>query len=84
LILGSLVRIATLPPPGHAINWWLLGWFSLPELKLPGAFLQLVPRPLSITRFRELGYPNPRPIGRLAVVITTAWAMWLARRSRDL
>ncbi len=68
---------------GWIVNWWLRSWFSLPELKFPGAFLQLVPRPLSITRFRELGYPNPRPIGRLAVMIATAWAMWLARRSRD-
>jgi hypothetical protein len=69
---------------GWIINWWLRSWFSLPELKFPRAFLQLVPRPLGISRFRELGYPNPKPIGRLAVVIATAWAMWLTRRSRDL
>src|SRR4029453_19146673 len=47
-------------------------------------FLQLVPRPLSITRFRELGYPDPRPIGRIAVLALTAWAIWATRRSRDL
>jgi hypothetical protein len=48
------------------------------------AFLRIVPRPLSITRFIELGYPNPRPIGRLAVVAATCWAMWTTRRARDL
>lgn len=69
---------------GWIINWWLRSWFGLPELGFPRAFLQLVPRPLSITRFRELGYPNPRPIGRSAVIAATAWAMWIARRSRDL
>jgi hypothetical protein len=68
---------------GWIINWLLRSWSSLPELKFPRAYLQLVPRGLGITRFRELGYPDPRPIGRLAVVIATAWAMWLNRRSRD-
>jgi hypothetical protein len=69
---------------GWIINWWLRSKFGLPELGFPKAFLQLVPRPLTITRFRELGYPNPRPIGRAAVIAATAWAMWVARRSRDL
>jgi hypothetical protein len=31
-----------------------------------------------------LGYPNPRPIGRVATVVATAWAMWVTRRSSDL
>ncbi|PYR53598.1 MAG: hypothetical protein DMF91_28090 [Acidobacteria bacterium] len=69
---------------GWIINWGLRGWLGVPELGFPKAFLQYVPRPLSITRFRELGYPNPRPIGRAAVIAATAWAMWVARRSRDL
>jgi hypothetical protein len=69
---------------GWIINWGLRGWLGVPEFGFPKAFLQYVPRPLSITRFRELGYPNPRPIGRAAVIASTAWAMWLARRSRDL
>src|SRR5439155_147980 len=53
---------------GWIINWGLRGWLGVPELGFPKAFLQYVPRPLSITRFRELGHPNPRPIG------------WFARR----
>jgi hypothetical protein len=69
---------------GWIINWWLRSRFGVPELGFPRAFLQLVPRPLSITRFRELGYPNPRPIGRVAVIAATAWAMWTVRRARDL
>lgn len=69
---------------GWIVNWWLRGRLGVPELGFPRAFLQIVPRPLSITRFRELGYPDPRPIGRFAVVAATAWAMWTVRRARDL
>ena len=69
---------------GWIVNWLLRSRLSLPELGFPRAFLQLVPRPLSITRFRELGYPDPRPIGRIAVLALTAWAIWATRRSRDL
>lgn len=69
---------------GWIINWWLRSRFAVPEFGFPQAFLREVPRPLAISRFRELGYPNPRPIGRLAIVGATAWAMWAARRSKDL
>jgi glycosyl transferase family 87 len=69
---------------GWIINWWLRAWYDgIPEFGFPRGLLQLVPRPLSITRFHELGFPNPRPIGRTAVVVATAWAMWTARRCRD-
>ena len=60
---------------GWIINWWLRGRFGMPELGFPKAFLQFVPRPLAITRFRELGYPDPRPLARAAVVVLVAWAM---------
>ena len=69
---------------GWIINWWLRGRMGMPEFGFPRAFLQPVPRPLSITRFRELGYANPRPIGRAAIVGATLWAMWVTRRCRDL
>jgi len=68
---------------GWIINWWLRSKLGMPDAGLR-AFLRIVPRPLSITRFIELGYPNPRPIGRLAVVAATFWAMWTTRRARDL
>jgi hypothetical protein len=68
---------------GWIINWWLRGWLAIPTMGVR-AFLQRVPRPLAISRVRELGYPNPTPIGRAAVVAAAAWAMWTTRRSRDL
>ena len=69
---------------GWIVNWLLRSRLSLPELGFPRAFLQRVPRPLSITRFRELGYPDPRPIGRIAIVALTVWAIWATRRARGL
>jgi len=69
---------------GWIINWWLRSRFGVHEFGFPRAFFRFVPVPLSISRFRELGYPNPRPIGRVAIVAATAWAMWVTRRCRDL
>lgn len=69
---------------GWIVNWWLRSRESLPEAGFPGAYLRPVINPLSITRFRELGYFDPRPLTRVVVVALTAWAAWLARRSRDL
>ena len=37
-----------------------------------------------ISRVVALGYPNPRPIAAAAVVAAAIWALWRARRSRDL
>jgi hypothetical protein len=68
---------------GWIVNWWLRSWFGIPELGAR-AFLQMVPRPLAISRFRELGYPDPRLPGRVAVIAATGWAVWAARRSKDL
>jgi hypothetical protein len=69
---------------GWILNWWLRARFALPEVGFPRAFLMLVPRPLSITRLREMGSPNPRPIGRVATIAAVAWAMWTLRRGTDL
>src|SRR5262249_46670244 len=68
---------------GWIINWYLRSMFGVPELGAR-AFLQIVPRPLAISRFRELGYSDPRLPGRIAVVAVVAWALWTARRTRDL
>jgi 4-amino-4-deoxy-L-arabinose transferase-like glycosyltransferase len=68
---------------GWIVNWWLRSRFGVPELGAR-AFLQMVPRPLAISRFRELGYPDPRLPGHLAVLAATGWAVWRARRVRDL
>lgn len=68
---------------GWIINWALRSWLSVPQRGW-AAFLQVVPRPLAISRFRELGYPNPRPVGATLVLVTVGWAMWIARHVRDL
>ena len=68
---------------GWIINWALRSWLSVPQRGW-AAFLQVVPRPLAISRFRELGYPNPRPVGATLVLATVGWAMWIARHVRDL
>jgi len=68
---------------GWLINWSLRSWFGVPELGWR-AFLQVVPRPLAITRFQELGYPNPRPIGAALVATCLLWAVWVVRHARDL
>ncbi len=69
---------------GWIINWALRSWLSVPGLGWRQALLQRVPRPLSITRFRELGYPDPRPISKVVVIAAILWALWVARRTRDL
>lgn len=69
---------------GWIVNWALRGWMGIPEFGLPRAFLQQVPRPLAITRFIELGYPDPRPFARAAVIAATGWAMWVTKRRGDL
>ncbi len=69
---------------GWIVNWWLRSRMGVHEFGFPQAFLRFVPVPLSISRFRELGYPNPRPIGRVSIVAASAWAMWVTRRSKDL
>ena len=68
---------------GWLINWGLRSWFAVPELGWQ-AFLQVVPRPLAISRFQELGYPNPRPICATVIAVVIAWATWVAARGRDL
>lgn len=68
---------------GWLINWGLRSWFGVPELGWR-AFLQVVPRPLAISRFQELGYPNPRPIGTAVVAIVVGGGLWMLRQAREL
>lgn len=68
---------------GWIVNWALRSSMGVPELGWR-AYLQVVPRPLAITRFRELGYPDPRPICAAAVAAVTLWATWTASRMRTL
>jgi hypothetical protein len=68
---------------GWIINWSLRSTMGFHEIGWR-AYLAIVPRPLAISRFIELGYPNPRPICTAAVGAVTAWPMWITRRAADL
>jgi len=73
---------------GNACNlWWLVGYgvraaFSL-DLGLWGA-LTAPTKILAISRFIEVGGPNPRPIATVLVLLTMAWAVWTSRAAKDL
>ena len=75
---------------GNAANlWWIVTWaerayFMIPEFGFPGAYLEPVVRPLAISSFMEVGFPNPRPLGTLLVVATCGWGWWRLRGARDL
>ena len=74
---------------GNACNvWWLVGYvvrarYSIEDFGVWGAYLHET-RILAISRFIEVGGPNPRPIAIAMVLAAGAWAVWTARRSKDL
>jgi hypothetical protein len=84
--LESLARHDMLS--ANACNlWWIVGYvmralYSL-DLGLWTAFT-MPTRILQISRVMELGYPNPRTIGVALAVAAFTWALWTARRGRDL
>jgi hypothetical protein len=75
---------------GNAANiWWIVNyvlraWYQVERLGVAGAFLAPVRRIMSITTFREVGFPNPRPFGTLLVLVSTVWALWRLRRAGGL
>jgi hypothetical protein len=74
---------------GNACNlWWIVGYavrvqYTIHDYGLWGALTRQT-QILSISRFMEVGYPNPRPIGAVLVLSVMAWAVWTARHSKDL
>jgi hypothetical protein len=74
---------------GNACNlWWIVGYlvrvqYTVPDYGLWGAIVRPT-QILQISRFIEVGYPNPRPIGAVLVVVAVLWALWTARRAKDL
>jgi hypothetical protein len=56
---------------------------ALPDVGAWRAFTAL-PRILAISVVRDLGYPNPRAAGLVLMGASWAWALWRARRARDL
>jgi hypothetical protein len=68
--------------------WWIVTWFvrssyAVEELGFVEAFTTPV-RILQITRFMEVGYPDPKPIGAAIVLGWMAWALWRMRAERTL
>lgn len=74
---------------GNACNfWWIVGYvmraaYSAHDMGMWAAFTAPT-KILTISRFVELGYPNPRPIGVLLTIVVGAWAIWTTRRTRDV
>jgi hypothetical protein len=74
---------------GNACNlWWIVGYvvralYSIQDYGVWGAFTHQT-QILGISRFVEVGYPNPRPIGAVLVVAVIGWALWTARDRKDL
>jgi hypothetical protein len=74
---------------GNACNlWWIVGYvvrvqYTVADYGLWGAIVRPT-KILQISRFMEVGYPNPRPIGVVLVAAAVIWALWTTRRSRDL
>jgi hypothetical protein len=74
---------------GNACNlWWIVGYlvrvqYTVQDYGLWGAIAQPA-KILQISRFVDVGYPNPRPIGAFLVAVTVVWAVWTCRHGRDL
>ncbi len=74
---------------GNACNlWWLVGWlvrafYSIEDFGRWGAFVHET-RILAISRFIEVGGPNPRVIATTMVAAVSLWAVWTSRHAKDL
>jgi hypothetical protein len=69
---------------GYGLNaWWIVTWlvrssYAAPDIGVVEAFTTPV-RILQISRFIEVGYPNPKPLAALIVVALVAWGTWRRR-----
>jgi hypothetical protein len=74
---------------GNACNlWWIVGYvlrayYSIGGMGVWGAFTAPT-KILQISRFVDIGYPNPRPIGAALAMGVMGWSLWTARRARDV
>lgn len=74
---------------GNACNlWWIVGYlvrakYSIADMGAWAAFTTPT-KILQISRFVEVGYPNPRPIGIVLAGGVMLWGLWQARNVRDL
>jgi hypothetical protein len=68
--------------------WWVVTYvmravYAVGDMGVWGAWTMTL-RILDMSTLVRLGYPNPRPIATLAVIVATVWGLWRVRRSRDL
>jgi hypothetical protein len=85
--VGSLLRHDMLSADAANL-WWVVTYvmraaYAVPDLGAWGAWTMTV-RILGISRVVALGYTNPRPWATAAVVAAAVWALWRARKSREL
>ncbi|MEO5823966.1 MAG: hypothetical protein ABIT71_25955 [Vicinamibacteraceae bacterium] len=66
------------------VTYALRAWYQVPRVGLLAAYLAPVRRILALSTLEEIGWPNPRPLGTLAIAATTDWALWRLRGARDL
>jgi hypothetical protein len=73
---------------GNALNiWWIVTWVVRATHALELGWVEAFTMPvriLGISRFMEVGYPNPKPIGAAIVCAAVAWAVWRSRGARPL
>jgi hypothetical protein len=85
--VGSLLRHDMLSADAANL-WWLITYvlrasYAAGELGTWVAWTMTL-RILGISTIVKLGYPNPRPLATLAVAAAAIWALWSARRARDV
>jgi hypothetical protein len=69
--------------------WWIVTYvmraaYAVPDLGWFDAFFLPVRRPLEIATVVGLGYPNPRGLAWLLVLVVMTWGLWRNRDARDL
>ncbi|MEQ1870642.1 MAG: hypothetical protein ABL961_11520 [Vicinamibacterales bacterium] len=72
---------------GNATNlWWIIGYAVRVQHSLDMGVWNAITaetRILAISRFMEVGYPNPRVIGTSITILVMLWGLWTGRRARD-
>jgi hypothetical protein len=74
---------------GNACNlWWIVGYvvraiYSVEDYGVWGAIVHQT-QILQISRFMEVGGPDPRPIALVLLAVAFAWACWTTRRAREV
>jgi hypothetical protein len=85
--VGSLLRHDMLSADAANL-WWLITYvlrasYAAGELGTWAAWTMTL-RILGMSTIIKLGYPNPRPLATFAVAAAAVWALWSARRTRDV